>query len=417
VRPERQQFSYSELTPTQKAVGSHVIDILKETKDRKLVLYVKGLSGCGKSAMLEGIRKDISDLGADLLEFREFNELLFEKRFSRLPNQVITSVTPRDKYFYEDTRISSRPKLPSNFEQKEILMPGMTMEEIESLVRKDLPHNYSDLTNDQIAQYSLGIPLLIDKLSRTGIDERKAARISAGYLRNNLRFTSILGDIQKYFQIDIPKQAVSFYHEMSRSLSSGHIYDSLYVVLEQQSRLKEKGIVEPSPIFIAPESEKIYDKMLHCDDESEIKLFVPELEYPDFLRIQQAFGFKYGSYKQDFATRPDMFGANYRKVSFWHKSRFDEYHEQDEEIFKDWSENYLNEFKSGNLPLKSARRESASFSVDAWDHVGLVTNPTLMGWAVESLLQQRSIGYVVEDSMVDSTYYFNPETKHIESIR
>jgi hypothetical protein len=114
-----------------------------------------------------------------------------------------------------------------------------------------------------------------------------------------------------------------------------------------------------------------------------------------------------------------MFGADYRKVSFWHKDAAGntDITEREYPWLEGKTENYMRAYREGKLGLQPIQSsELISFFIHAHEHHGMSYHPAAIGWMTESLLQQRGIPYFVNNDTHDSSYTFNPETKHIERL-
>jgi hypothetical protein len=115
-----------------------------------------------------------------------------------------------------------------------------------------------------------------------------------------------------------------------------------------------------------------------------------------------------------------VFGASYRKVTIWQRDSQGKEHTDKHDY---WSSNvtefahtFEDEYIKRNLLLPQGMDSKCSILIHSHEHDGMAANPTRVGWAFESMFQQRKIAYFVRNRILDINYIFNPDTNHIEFI-
>ncbi len=400
-------------TSDQERAARSIIESLKTAPGQRKLIILSGLSGVGKTTVLESMDEEILQNGGQTVDPRDI--IYSHSRPEAYKGHLITTSTVGE--FGEELVSVARKKYPGMNIEVHIL-PGMDEHETADYLSM-FPGGNQRLSPKQIVRNSLGIPLLVHQL-KTVNSEHTAARVCANYVARSFRGFRTAEEMQQakrqYLKMGIPDDVLTIVKELSESFLPEHIYDDLYLALKKMNELRKRGIAEESPLFVASDSERVYDKMLQSRGIASIDIFVPQLNSADLGRIQQAFGFDEYKYRQDIATRAEMFPVEYRKVSFWHRDARGKViaNENEFNYLKSQVLNYVKAFKKGDLGvLETASGGSASFFIHAHAHQG-ETNPAIVGWMVESLLQQRGIAYFVNNDMYGASYVYQPNQKRIE---
>lgn len=407
------------LTPTQEQVGLSILGTLQGAKTRTLVI-LEGLSGVGKTAVLNHIQEGVTLNGGLIVEADRIR-FGIDRIEGYLGHLVTTYPTSEfGPYLTENAT--------EQFKDVNVVihtLPAMTEEELLAFTASHVNLNRTSLSLDEIVKYSVGVPLLVRELAVAGVTPTIAPRITANYLNEAFGGTisseRIPEGIGPYIKMQIPDDVLQLIPDISW-MRPTHIYDNLHLALEQQQEQERKGVLEESPLFIAPESEGIYDTMLTRRDPGErgIDILVPNLTIEDLIRIQQAFGYiGWRGYDGDMATRREMFIDDFRKVSFWNRDADDE-----EQAFRSENDDleeevhtYLRLYLEGRFGFRPMKTEGLiSFYLHAHEHSNKSYRPTKIGWMTESLLQQRGIFYFVNNYLYGISYIYNPETQHIEIL-
>lgn len=402
------------LTATQERAAQAIKATLAEPTPHKLIV-LDGFSGVGKSLVIDRVAPDIAQnkgVIVDLRSIRGFKSI-------RGLHVVTTAVPSELRNALEERDIMS--DLPG-YELVTHILPGMNSQETNAYV-DSLDLSKATITEGQVAYYSLGVPLLAQRLLLPGLTEDSAARIAAGFILRNFGRRWISDEEMRsaqrdYLQVTIPSDVEKAIGQMDRFQGPQYMYRELNRVLVGQEDQKKAGVDEESPLFVAPESEQIYNEMLD-KFESRIEIFVPNLTPADAARMNQALGLVRSRWNERVATRREMFGASYRKVSFWHRD------EKGAEFFEDNEHRWLDEavklyekaYRDGKLGLKPlGSKKPISYFIHAHEHPNTAYHPANVGWMVESMLQQRGIAYFVNNDTHESSYIYNPDTKHIEVL-
>lgn len=412
-------------TPTQEHVARSVLATLRNPKSPKTLVVVEGLSGVGKSLITDSIHDGILLNGGHIVPSDDIR--YYSSRLERSGHIVTTAVPGELKQIKE---VISE-KLPE-YRLVTHTLRGMTQQEIgEYMARFSSQKENSLLTPEEIASYSLGVPLLAKRMLSSFVTKNIAISMAAQYLAENFG-KEIISDREvkeaqrKYLAMPVPQEISDGIHNLNRDGWKRMFYKKLNHALDTQDKLSKRGVEEESPLFVAPESDQIYNEMIvRFAEKANIDIFVPSLELEDFGRIQRAFGFVgWQGYKEFESTRARMFGAHYRKIEFWHRDSSGEEFISDERNDAYESKRklkiahgYVEAYEKGEFGLEPhGKKGEISFLIHAHDHERMVSNPVAIGWMSESLLQQRGIAYFVNNDMHGSSYFYNPNTRHIEFV-
>lgn len=360
-------------------------------------IRLSGLSGVGKSTLLDATKAMIRMGGYDLVG----NYFSGYSDYTSYP--TILSHTVGTKV---DESIFS-PEI-------EIVLKPMGRQEILSFI-EGFPSIGRLLSNDEIAELSLGIPLLAKELMLPGITKEIAIEILTGYLKACFPKTK-KEDLDKkassYLGFSLPPYIIEAYGNRLKRKPKG-IYDYLPLIIDN---FKDSD----TPLFTAPESPGIYNKMLEPSNKLVmVTIFVPCLSKEQYALLQEEFAFtgenieERGEYDLELG-RLFKFNVLTRKLAIVSRDLHNKVHLKEEEDLNALEDEgkYIKLLMNGNLqPFVDA--EGPSFYFRAHDHEHMPDTPVRFGWAVESFLQLHGIAYFVNNHIIDKCYSFNPETKHI----
>lgn len=424
------------LSDTQLKTVAEVQGLLTSLPGRKLVL-LEGLSGSGKSAVINHVKGSLDPNSVAVAEglsmsFSGGEPADYTRDYFK-NEKVLSTITPRE---IPEVRKGASKYFP-DFEIVTPVLRGMTLRESVDFIRAlrgDTQHNLED---DLLAKFSLGLPLLAQQLvADPQLNEGVAAHIAGRHLYQQIdvvssSWTELNRDIERYLQF-MPDHSVF----AAAKKGSGSVYDPVGSVLGKRDQLKAKGVQEESPLFLAAESVDIYNKMLRSrdHDQTRIDIFVPELKDADFQRVAQALGFAeyigpnwddVGDISQmdlmmlqDEATRfKTMFGQIYRKSAIWYRNLKGDFGfgQYESKTAKKYAEKAEQDFLAGDLPLKPTTDATVGrlfFHKHA--HEEQPYDPAGAGWAVESMLQQRGIAYMVNNPIFGKNYVYDPARKAID---
>lgn len=415
---EKHAPSDVKLTPTQTELAQSVVDALRTPEITQTLIIINGLSGIGKSTVLDKLTGVLPQYNATVVDTSDIKYR--EPKVRNSKQHFVTTTTIGDFDATADEVRKDAVKNIPGISVQVIDLPGMNKKEILEYITR-LKHT-NTLSSDQIASYSMGIPLLAEKMALSGIDAHIASQLAAQYLKESFRqvvtSNQLVSVIRPFLQMPVPTDTQNRFDETAQDWNHTYIYENLLSTLEKQKKLERRGIVEDSPLFLAPESEAIYNQMLKNGENNSpswIDIFVPELPVATLAKLQQAFGSKGGAYFWDYPARVEMFSATSRKVSIWHKDEQGQevIYEGEYQMIQRMGQALTEAFQNKELPIVSRAKGPTSFYVHAHDHAGMVTNPVQIGWLTESLLQQNGIPYFVLNRTLASNYAYDPARKHI----
>lgn len=407
-----------ELTPTVEQAAQQVLHQAQSTSQ---LIIVEGLSGVGKTALLNRVTPEIEASGGLIIGQEQFEKQ--EVGSDETDRSVIVTATITKDFNRGGFHYGVRNLFPGR-EVSEMILSGMPADQTESFVAK-LPRG--EVAPELIAYYSMGVPLLARRFARAG-STAQIEREGMGYVRHATTYNAVdVRGLADFLQMPVPAE---FFPGRSTDRNK-QIYSRVDHAERERAALVEKGIVEESPLFVAAESERIYNAMLQNEGGlSEIEIFIPQMSPADFARLQQALGWdpssrvgtergvQVGDYRQEKSTRASMFWANFRKMSFWHKTTEGTEYDLDNEFghghITPTIESYQELLRSGQLGLPTAVAEnSPSIWLHSHEHNGMSEHTARFGWMVESLLQQRRIAYFVNNETCDTSYAYLPEEERI----
>ena len=418
----------NQLTETQVRTANEILGLLQSgNKTQRKLVVVEGLPGVGKTRVISSIAKDIQILGSKIVETEGISQNTANS-LALSPGNLVTTDTYKIKYYSE--KPLGLAQLFPDFQVTKVVLPGMDETETEKFLNSLGKGEDNSLSSGDITRYSLGIPLLVEELTSPGLNPRIALGIPIQYLINNIGLgrasdsNKLKALLTPYLGMRLDKKVLAGFEKMRGSFLGEKIYDDLERILANWKKLKEEGIDEESPLFVAPESEEIYNWMqkLSGNDRTraEIEIFVPNLSPADLKRLQEAFGFSFINYcpyySFDLASRLNkMFGLGigYRKTGIWHRDFSEnEIFFESECPISTISQKYLDEHRRGNLGL-GFDNSGGYFVVHCHAHNGETYRPAQIGWATESLLQQRGLPYFVNNVTFGKAYIYDPKEKRL----
>lgn len=409
------------LPPTQANLIQAIRNSLVENPNN--IVVVEGLSGVGKSTVIDCLIN--ADQGITYLDPTEIrhNEAEYPTEGSIITDDTATNYKSEPIEDLLQTQNTQRPI-------QKFVLRGLTFDEIEEYIQNHTLQEPSHMSFEQIARYSMGIPLLANQLIDNNLTPEQAQKVVANYIVYSIGKVSKTEKLTQfaaqYLQMEIPEEVISLLYEIATTRQSRFIYQDLHNVLAKQAELNAQGLIEESPLFIATQSEIIYDQMLRNAEKdfakASIDIYVPNLTAADLERIQNAFG--YNSLdeldEQSQATRAKMFMANYRKTFFWHQDELGQQFRDPHggSRLKRQVLNCQTFYNNGQMqiPNSGINPTTGSFFIHAHEHENMTFHPAQIGWMVESLLQQRGIAYFVNNETYGRQYVYNPQSQQIEFI-
>lgn len=245
--------------------------------------------------MMRHITPQIRELGGIVVEQEQFGKTT--------PNEtdcpvVVAGTIAKDNYrgpFY-----STAKRLFPERKVSEVPLTGMTADETEAFVAK-LPSGKVD--PKLVAYYSMGVPLLAQRFAKAKSAQEIEWR-GRDYIRHAVRYNGAnIRELATYLQMPVPAE----FYPGSSDAPAHQIYTNLGYAERERASLAREGVVEESPLFVAPESERIYNAMLQNEHGlSEIEIYIPQMSAEDFTRLREAFG--WDPSERVYSERGDQYG-------------------------------------------------------------------------------------------------------------
>ncbi len=402
------------LTETQAGVADSICETL--SNDEKHLIFLEGLSSVGKSTLLDSIAHDIESARCVILNWGIYGVRNPEYKDKRL----IVPVTPRELSGLDFGDYV-------NFSDSDVechLLPAMSFDEITMLLQgKD---NQTNLTLQELLDYSLGVPRLANRmLGDVSLTTDSAAKLAAHFLYESLQ--GAVEHFEKYFQMPILGNVEAAIPQIANERWYD-IYEDIASILQRRESMQMEDSYVESPLFLAPESIGLYNQMLQTPDKTanHIIIFAPELSQKDLNQIQEELGIEIGKIEggvyvhlSSNGSRLQMFGGiSYHKTHVVIRDKKGvTYFQGDENPMQEWIQKEEDLFKKGELPIKSSESGGATFLFDKSDHSDVGRDETVrLGWVVESLLQQKNIPYIANNGQLRKTYAYIPQQQKIQMI-
>lgn len=421
--------SHTELTATQQQTAQQLLSLLAENLGQRAIILLLGISGVGKTLLLNLLGSRITELGGSVISHYDllFHEAKEPRQTIKQAKGPLVCAVTRD----EHGRILERiPTHLSKWRPIELVLKGMSGTEITTYISTKMPTGMK-LSLEQLARYSLGIPLLADDLLALNLTQEHAFRLAAKHFFFSAGWTSDLNEawgwFNKFLNIPPPAEFLEDFPDRINSVSfysSERIYDSIWNFQamkrdeQQHRRTNEEAIPDPDPLFVAPESEEIYDGMLASRTRaSSMHLYVPSMSQKQHAVILKMLGFRFehGFLDDSRQTKLKLFGGSYRKVSFYFRDNFGMKAVLDNEcdFIESLADLYHTKVAEGKYPPVKLTKRGCQMLVEAHDHHGLPTNPIRIGWGLEAILQHQGVSYLVNSPMCNKLYAYNAGSRHI----
>ncbi len=408
-----------ELTSAQMRVFTSILSSLHSAR-KKQVIVIEGLRGIGKSFLLARLEGEISGK-ASIVDCQ--NVYYRWERMRQSPIHIITTHTI-GQHYSDETLYERIGKRYQEWDFRVFPLAGMSFQEAMSYAEILRGKTRGSLSLENTVAYSLGIPFLLSHLVREGMTEDIAAEVLARYLHESFRSGCALpafkSEVRAYTKIEIPEYALMKIRRIGEEFQTCKIYSELFYLFRRQEESDTGSGDDESPLFVAPESEAIYDEMLRDGSTAFIDILAPHIAQADFMRILQTFGC-YG--KEDFSliqssAQVQRFGAEIRKVVFWYRNEGGGVWACESEYAATRPVQWLLAFTekiADQYPFLRTEGK-ACFYFHKHEHRGMTYASAIFGWMVESFLQQRGIPYMCRNITYGAIYAYNPQQRRIEII-
>lgn len=423
------------LTRSQQEARQRVVEILEGGVPR---IVLVGFSGVGKNVVLRSLEPELTRTSAQIFDP--------DQLWSGKPNPKRSAITTSTPSNFE----SIVNELSFGQQAQNVIVAGMDDEEIKNFV--DGLEKNGELAREEVIRYSMGIPGLAVQLAQPYMTKDVAESLAAQYLNRNLfdlgkwgqdiDTAGIQAGAEKYLRVALPwgltvtsqraREVVNFRGES--------VYGRLSFVIDKLDNIRRRGIRVESPLFVAPESQEIYDRTAE-NNTAWLDIFVPEITQEDLAYIERQMfnmtgrrGIDSGPVARAFVAGRELsgkFGVYFknlagRNVGFSSESFGNRFNQADDFEFADRIVEKLlkvyreRAFKATGVSRlePSDRANLGSLLVHKHGHGGYQAGSIIMpiGWMMESFLQQRGIGYVAVNLSYKENYLYDPKTNHIESF-
>ena len=207
---------HTELTATQQQTAKELLDILVQNAGQRIIILLLGISGVGKTLLLNLLGKHITEVGGTIVSTCD---LMYHD--SQSPREAITKahgplVCACTHHEHRELQERVSPLLKKR-RRIDLVLKGMSDIEIENYISKTLPEGMK-LSLKQLACYSLGIPLLADDLLALNLTEEHAFRLSAKYFFQNTGWTADLAEVKdlvaRYLNVPAPTEFFELFRGM-----------------------------------------------------------------------------------------------------------------------------------------------------------------------------------------------------------
>lgn len=402
------------------------------TEEDSPVLLIEGLSGFGKSLVVEEIRKHVredfrlvvfdSDFETFMIDDREINDRGNQNpakpgRFSGDDKVVFLSNIGQGLYNWNTE--ACQPEHRELMEEAgvdlhRLQLTPLNAEEIQEVIRELRPQA-TDQECELIQSYSHGIPLLVNRMCQhlAPIDEEAAKDIWSLYLVGYLSrsrylevshqaLVDILGDV---FSLDGLKEIVD---HSSYGQASGN--------MKKLGRGLQR-IKHPYPR--CPQTMKLYRRDQNL---GEITIYTPSLTKEEVAVDLGWRAFARGYTREEKKdSRLAICGADGRKMSAY----FSENGEDDEfdAFVDDMSSLYWSLFVEKFPKSLNLVHQKGTTVFQSHDHSGLMGNQYVMGYTTETWLQGEGKEYLVSYYFETErwkgkveTYWYDPQTNTLTRI-
>jgi hypothetical protein len=273
----------------------------------------------------------------------------------------------------------------------------------------------------KLLQCSMSIPYLIERLARTNVSERDAFQISFNYLVGNFRgnYTDIKAEVFRNLNTQPPIEVMQRFIESKGNWQQILNYIMIHAKQKKLEALKDSDTLQV-PLELNPTTLDIYANALESPLGNRVGILVPQIPETNYWNFSQDLGFSRINrilsrriWDVRNSKRFQMFGVDSRKMALWTKApnRYVKTYSS-KETFDISAERIELQEMFDELKIQSSVSQSGSLYLHAHEHHGSI-NPLLAGLAIESLLQEHGIMYVVRNDIAGKSYYYDPEQEGI----
>lgn len=420
-------ITLDDLSSAQRELADRILKYLETRPPPQQIHVVHGLSGVGKTRIVDALRDRVAESLLKITEPWKFPDShkkpasdSEEEFLQGHHGHLLTTATRRELKRFSNGHLQK----DSRFEVTIHHLKGLTEDEIRKFVDEEFGNIPRKLSHEQIIELSMGIPLLARQLMLDPeLTYELAARVCARYLVDqfeNIRPDKIQDVINQYIQLLIPDAVLALIPEMEHWFSEKNdLYDELQHVLARRLQSKDAES-EESPLFLAEGCREIYTDMIRRrDTRPEVNIYIPDMSAKNLQRIQKSLYLTSWGRERE-GPRMKMFGATVRKAGYWLVDENGREHEFNAEGFhtkQDWAEGFEERFKQKDYPLQARwKKKRIRLCIHKHEHDEIRDEPARFGWMIETLLQHLGLEYVVSHTGDDKVYVYHPKAQKIELL-
>ncbi len=426
-----------DLTPNQVQAKKQILNLLKSfSPTKKALVVVEGFSGVGKSFVLqhleaEAMEKKFITPG----ERRDIQSLLGQIISDASCAGAVISVGPGETRLGKENIdfLASQAGLKTI----SVILPGMDRKETEEYLKKNfLTVAEAPLSKDQLARYSLGIPLLARRLVEGAVNDQQAIELVAEYLYEVTPKALLDPEVgvlenfrQGFFRQPFPQEIITrlttiIVEKRKQFLTEG-IRSYLAKTRDRWNKLKEEGIDEIPATPLTEETTQMY--ILSAINRPEAALFgmmrhieilAPGLSQETFEKIQHSLGFEVGRYgKPEKIPRGKIFTIEDDRLIiaafttdgtvYLHEGRR-AHQENGVHVVTNSAKKIVDRARAATLIPTETPLGNAIY-MEYFDHGNLPNDAIKAGLMVETLLQHVGVPYYAVNTYAGKEYAYVPE--------
>ena len=396
----------------QKEALEQIVQIVEQPAegDFPRIVALTGISGVGKDLLWDAAKDKFGDDN-----FVPDYSLQFEpRRYRSRKGNIFTTVIPLELGMI---------RWPGDIVS--VIIKGMNPDEMSGYLTQ-FTSKFGEFTEEQLVEYSLGIPLLAQRLLQNQcIREEELAMVAGSHVRSSVSrklSKAMLEDpkvLDDYLSIRMNDKVMeAFKNPQSSGICSISPHAELPRVLERQGEINRRYRKNlEKPFFVCPESAELYTDMFASDGKDpDFNLFAPNLSPVQCKKIEEELFLPFAEYHlQVEGTRFEMFGGDFRKVTMVLDNgrrtliASTEGEPGDIRLFQQ-------AYSDGQLSINPIEGNPRSLYFHAHEHSGLQSNQLIVGMATETLLQHMGVEYVVDYGMSEKAFKYNPENNSLPEI-
>jgi len=296
---------------------------------------------------------------------------------------------------------------------KVIHMRAMTRDETKKFVENI--ENKGSLTTKELINFSLGVPLLVNRLSQLYITQEEAILIVASYLISQFGKKDVINeDYLQYFNMKPPKEILEAIKNFnSTNPSFKERLNNILTRYEMDSN-ENPGKTLMLPHFVDTETAKIINEAAKKSDQDHCVDYVAELSEQQLQKLIEEFGINERLQTVDLrnARRFIVFDASGRKTTIIIEILGIRLEDQ---------RGFANKAEKATQLLEQylvSNEEESTYRliIHKAEHSELGLDVAKFAEAFETFFQQAGVEYVVQNVTAKLIYRYDPDKERIEIV-